>query len=34
MSTAAITEVKPEPPAIEKIKVKVDGREGAASLKY
>ena len=27
MSTAAVTEVKPAPPAIEKIKVKVDGRE-------
>ncbi len=27
MSTAAATEVKPAPPAIEKIKVKVDGRE-------
>jgi NADH-quinone oxidoreductase subunit G len=27
MSTAAITETKPAPPAIEKIRVKVDGRE-------
>ena len=27
MSTAAATETKPAPPAIEKIKVKVDGRE-------
>ena len=27
MSTAATTETKPAPPAIEKIKVKVDGRE-------
>ena len=27
MSTAAANEVKPAPPAIEKIKVKVDGRE-------
>ncbi len=27
MSTTATTEIKPAPPAIEKIKVKVDGRE-------
>ena len=27
MSTAATAETKPAPPAIEKIKVKVDGRE-------